>query len=733
MDPRRTLVAALLGVALAPGLAAAQSVTNTGTGISYSTLAAAIADAAPGDTLELSGALAENVVVDRDLTLVGLPGAALTAAAGNLIELTAGVDLAIDGLLLDGTGPTRGILAPGDNTLVVENSTFSTGSPLAGADGGGIHATEPRQVLVRNVVFAGAGEVWGDRGGAVFATATGGAPVVFEDVRFEQVRSTDQGGAIWASNVALSCTRCTFDRTRGSFGGAIYAAFATLQVEQSLFCGTHGSLGGGVFSSADTTIRTSLFVEGTGSANGTALYANGGDWSFVNNHVLGMGSPSAAHISSLATSAAVTNNLFLENAGTALSVPAGAVVTYNWFWGNATDANAALDATNSAGVADPLLVDWQRDGDCTNDALWPTPILSPLLDAGDPALLDPDGSRSDIGAFGGPAADPYYTTDHDGDGVPFLDDCDDGHAGVYPGAVEICDNLDNNCDGLVDVGANDPDNFHQDCDLDGQGERSTSYVQCFMPSTPPLCGGVWMSRKLDGFVASSDCDDTDPDTHVGAPERCAYGDQNCDGDDDLYAIDALAWVPDADADLFGDASAAPTLSCQAGAGLGYLTDASDCDDADPAVNPAAPDVPDGIDNDCDGVVDGAPPACSNGLDDDQDGYTDYPADPGCFSPTLLRENPQCQDGIDDDGDGLVDFDGGQSMHGACSGGVCPAGVSDPDGDGVADPDPQCVGKPALNKETGGCGIGFELALVLPLLRALRRLRRASPAEGSQPA
>ncbi len=135
----------------------------------------------------------------------------------------------------------------------------------------------------------------------------------------------------------------------------------------------------------------------------------------------------------------------------------------------------------------------------------------------------------------------------------------------------------------------------------------------------------------------------------------------------------------------------------------------------------------------------APPGseCSNGVDDDGDGGMDYdPAtfadpsagagDPGCPSPRAATESPRCQDGVNNDADGLVDFDGGQSIHGACLGGVCPPGVSDPEGDGVANPDPECTSRPWRNNEKpGACGLGFEIALLLPLLRRLRRNRRRS--------
>jgi hypothetical protein len=155
---------------------------------------------------------------------------------------------------------------------------------------------------------------------------------------------------------------------------------------------------------------------------------------------------------------------------------------------------------------------------------------------------------------------------------------------------------------------------------------------------------------------------------------------------------------------------------------------------------------DGADNDGDGLTDLADPgcahpnqpaekraglACDDGVDNDGDGWIDFiedadgdgisdpPGDPGCRLDGA--EAPACQDGISNDGDGLIDFDGGQSIHGACGGGTCPPGVSDPDGDGVADPDPQCAGKPWKNVEArnASCGLGWELSLALLGLRRLR--------------
>jgi hypothetical protein len=158
--------------------------------------------------------------------------------------------------------------------------------------------------------------------------------------------------------------------------------------------------------------------------------------------------------------------------------------------------------------------------------------------------------------------------------------------------------------------------------------------------------------------------------------------------------------------------------------------------ADPGCASAAsttesPQCNDGADNDSDTLVDLAdpqcvsashdlegppPPACSNGIDDDGDGLVDYAADPGCFDYASLSEVTACQDGVDNDGMPGIDFDGGASVNG---------GVP------LSTADPQCTSA-TLNSEAtirqgggGGCGLGPELALLIPALLALRHRRRES--------
>jgi uncharacterized membrane protein len=132
------------------------------------------------------------------------------------------------------------------------------------------------------------------------------------------------------------------------------------------------------------------------------------------------------------------------------------------------------------------------------------------------------------------------------------------------------------------------------------------------------------------------------------------------------------------------------------------------------------------------------PACRNGLDDDGTGGADFPADVHCRGPSHPTELPACSNGLDDDGDGAADLSdagcvgpGGGTESPQCSDGADNDGDNrlDWDGAGIGTPDPQCTG-PTVDKEaaTRRCGLGFELALLLPLLGALRA-RAAGGAAG----
>jgi hypothetical protein len=132
------------------------------------------------------------------------------------------------------------------------------------------------------------------------------------------------------------------------------------------------------------------------------------------------------------------------------------------------------------------------------------------------------------------------------------------------------------------------------------------------------------------------------------------------------------------------------------------------------------------------------PACRNGLDDDAAGGSDFPADIHCTAPSHVSEQPACDDDLDNDGDGASDLaDAGCNVAtGRKENPQCSDGVDndndlklDFDGGGLTVPDPQCAGQAFRDKEkASSCGIGFELALLLPVLEARRRrTRRAASA------
>ena len=132
-------------------------------------------------------------------------------------------------------------------------------------------------------------------------------------------------------------------------------------------------------------------------------------------------------------------------------------------------------------------------------------------------------------------------------------------------------------------------------------------------------------------------------------------------------VQLTSYYLDQDGDGFGD----PQTPIQATSRpAGYVTDNTDCDDADDRVNPASQEVPDNIDNNCDGQVDEGTPSAVFYLDRDGDGFGDpqapfqstsqppgYVTDNSDCDDTDDRVNPASQevpDNIDNDCDGQVD-------------------------------------------------------------------------------
>ncbi len=257
--------------------------------------------------------------------------------------------------------------------------------------------------------------------------------------------------------------------------------------------------------------------------------------------------------------------------------------------------------------------------------------------------------------------------DADGDGYVAADDCNDSDTEVNPGAIELCDGIDNDCDGNIDEDLTTT--AWSDLDGDTFGNPSSRAEVCEL--------------AVDQVLNGDDCNDNDADSFPGAAERCDDEDNDCDGtvDNDL----TYDWWADVDSDGFGDPAApADPVTCDPAAG--FVNDNTDCDDTLDVVFPGADEICDTLDNDCNTEIDEAPETWTSWYRDvDDDGYGDSSTlVDQCFAPSGFvglgddcddlngAINPGmaeiCNGGIDDDCDGIgddVDADGDGYFDIAC--------------------------------------------------------------------
>jgi hypothetical protein len=114
--------------------------------------------------------------------------------------------------------------------------------------------------------------------------------------------------------------------------------------------------------------------------------------------------------------------------------------------------------------------------------------------------------------------DDTTTADQDGDGWEQHQDCDDLDAQVYPGAQELCNERDDDCDKLIDEDV--LESWFVDLDGDEYGADSSLLQTC---------------DPLPGMISQGgDCDDDDSTIYPGSPEQVDGADSDCDG--------ALDWL-----------------------------------------------------------------------------------------------------------------------------------------------------------------------------------------------
>lgn len=294
------------------------------------------------------------------------------------------------------------------------------------------------------------------------------------------------------------------------------------------------------------------------------------------------------------------------------------------------------------------------------------------------AITDGGNGGDNGGGDTPPPPPPPPASDLDHDGVTAdSGDCNDENADIYPGKIEQCNGVDDNCSGVIDEDIQTV--YFRDSDHDGHGLTNSSLSACTAPS---------------GYVrAAGDCNDQNSAVYPGATELCDQVDNNCNSqvDENLSAITSYL---DSDRDGYGTSAGAST-SCSIPSG--YVRVNGDCNDSSASINPGATEVCDQVDNNCNSQVDENLSAITSYLDADRDGYgTSARSTTSCSVPSgYVRDATDCNDTLadthplaseandcrDNDCDGYAETRADMNRNKSLSKQVCSGADTDDDSDG----------------------------------------------------
>lgn len=404
-------------------------------------------------------------------------------------------------------GHGGGIFAYGYADLTLIDSVISGNT--ARYHGGGVYQYAYGSTNIQNTEISGNKSKDYSGGGAYLYYIWSGSTVSIQDSVIANNKANLEGGGLWLRYT----DQLVLDRVdlmnnggeEGLFGGGLFmSGVQTATLHETRIAGNTAYYGGGFYATATSVAAdwTNVLVQ-----ENLARIGGGGCWvaselltatnmSFLGNQALDTGSALCLY----ETHGDFTNLLFADNFGAAAlyahDTNSGFYSTFKYsaFVDNEGGHLSGellpeeLDEAGNLTDLDAGIMGWSQDGDWANDRIVLSPS-SPLIDAGDPALLDGDGSRSDIGHHGGPLD---ILADADEDGWDTRYDCDDTDPNVNPETPEIWyDGVDGDCRG------------DSDFDQDGDGENTNAF------------GG-------------DDCDDTDPNIII-CDEEDSEPDSNSDG------------------------------------------------------------------------------------------------------------------------------------------------------------------------------------------------------------
>jgi len=499
------------------------------------------------------------------------------------------------------------------------------------------------------------------------------------------------GGILCASS-SPTIRNCIISKNTYSVGAGVDFFDSSANIINCVIAENRGGLpiGSGIFcDSSSPTIINCIVSNNTGTLNGEGILCENTSLSIVNSIIwsngidkLDMEGDSTITIthSDIEGGWAGAGNIDLDP----LFISPSSVDNYLWIGNYHLRHNSpCFDAANSDNPAPATDADGNSRYDDPNTNNTGTGSNGTYYDMGAYEYTGVECVDSDT--------DGYYSEAGCGTEV----DCADGETFLgwhsYPGADELCDGFDNDCDGTIDEESIDI--FYADLDYDGYVDASSITQAC-----PPPPGYLREYRALFG-----ECNDNDPNIHPGVPELCDGIDNNCDGNIDenltqscgsdvgecqsgTQTCSAGSWgtcvgeigpspevcdnldnncdgnidegLPlndyylDGDGDTYGD----PNNTIQACAvPPGYVSDNTDCDDSNDQVNPGKAEVCDNLDNNCDGNIDeNLTQSCGSDVGECQSGTQTCSAGSWGTCVGEIGPSPEICDNLDNNCDGNID-------------------------------------------------------------------------------